>query len=151
GVYLTMSPTIPVPLWLYAAYVVWSLIGGVLSEYPELAQVGLLSTIQFFIMITIFATLCQDIRALWVVTAMIGLAAITNGVAAMFLGLEGIAAEEDRVTGFLHSPNSIGLAFSFGICVFWAGIVAIKRIVWRTIFMICLAILYLGVVRTGSR
>src|SRR5262249_15061960 len=61
------------------------------------------------------------------------------------------AKEEDRITGFLHSPNSIGLAFSFGICVFWAAVVAVKRVAWRAIFLACLAVLYFGVIRTGSR
>lgn len=149
--YFRLSPSIPVPVLLYASFVIWALMSGVLSEYQELAMMSLRTLVQFFLMVFTFSTLCQDRRSLWIVGAWVALGAIANALWGLLAGERYTSDDQTRIEGLLHSPNSVALMFSVGLCVLWAGVAATRRMWLKVLLFAPILLLLVGIVRTGSR
>lgn len=147
--YFQISPIIPTPVFLYAGFLAWATIGGVLSPYPQLAQIQILTHIQFFVMIVTFSTLCQDRRSMWIVAGIVSFCAFLNAVE--MVSPNGARLSDGRALGFLQSPNWAGLALGVGIAVLWAAIAAVQSAWLRVLFVGAIGFEFLALMETGSR
>ncbi|MCK6455870.1 MAG: O-antigen ligase family protein [Phycisphaerae bacterium] len=148
--YLRMQLSIPAPVFIYAAWVVWAAIGVFTAEFREMALLSMSTALQFLVLMALFATMCQDSRAMWIVGICIVLGSFAN-VVATWAGFTAIPKFSDRAAGLLRNPNSTALAYGIAVCICYGGLVATRSWIVRIITIGLIIGFMYGIVRTASR
>ena len=147
-VYFQYSFPIPIPVLLFLSWFGWSALTAFSTESREVSMTALGTVAQILVMFVVFATTCQDSRAVWTIGVALVLGAIANAIAALVFGLN---VRDGRAAGFAVNPNSAASVYGVGICVLLAGIAATRSNFLRAICVSLIGMMLFAIVRTGSR
>lgn len=147
-VYFQYSFPIPIPVLFFTAWFGWSGLTAFTTESREISMTALGTVGQILIMFIIFATTCQDSRAVWTVGVAFVLGAVLNAIAAVVFEMN---VKDGRAAGFAVNPNAAANVYGVGICILLAGIPALRSGFMRLVSIGLIAVLLFAIVRTGSR
>src|SRR5215470_3297274 len=147
-VYFQYSLPIPTPVFLYIGWVFWSLLTALNAEMLVAVKFALQTVLQIMVMFAVFATVCQDGRAVWI----IGIALVVGAVGVFFSALVmGVDITTERSAGLGKNPNATALLYDTGICVLLAALPGSRTTGLRVLICGVILVLLYGVVATGSR
>ncbi len=146
--YLRMSLPIPTAVFLYAGWCLWSSVSCLLSEFREVSFASLGTAYQLLALVFVLATICQDSRAMWIISGWMMMGSLANVAASAAAGWEGLGG---RSEGLLFNPNSTALAYGIAIVIQWIALAATRSMVLRIFIVGLLLATNYALVRTGSR
>lgn len=147
-VYFQYAFPIPVPVLLFTSWFAWSGITAFATESREISMTALGTVGQILIMFIVFATTCQDSRAMWVVGVAFVIGAIANAIAAVVFGYN---VRDGRAAGFAFNPNAAANVYGVAICILLAAIPATRSGFLRLCCLAVIGWLLFAIVRSGSR
>ncbi len=147
-VYFQYSFPIPIPVLLFISWFAWGGVTAFATESREISMTALGTVGQIVIMFIVFATTCQDSRAVWTVGIAFVIGAIANAIAAIVFSFN---LRDGRAAGFAVNPNSAAGVYGVAICILLAGIPALRGGFMRVLCIGVIGAMFFAVVRTGSR
>jgi len=147
-VYFQYAFPIPIPVLFLTGWFAWSGVTAFTTESREISMTALGTVGQILIMFVVFATTCQDNRAVWTVAIGFVVGALANAIAALVFSLNVI---DDRAAGFAVNPNTAANVYGVAICILLAGIPALRGSFMRVVSVGLIGLMLYSIVRTGSR